>query len=471
MTTTLNQLLTLYTQQQWYAILLAVYQAQGFPVQSWQDGGVEKTRLLAESTALVSLGNYVPAIAGGSLLDYAPNYPGWTGLTAQEIYNLLQNIAQFTLGNVLATNTSPTNYPFTGGSLKINFAASGNNYFSVGSGTIPASGTLTIPVIAENAGASYIEPSNSGSVKLVTSLPGVTITNPAALATSVTHTGSGTGTVTPTGVSTPHSLSIVILSTGQAGVATWSYALDGAAPVNAGAVSSLTNIGGSGINITLANGAINPSFVIGDTYSFNTPGSWITSQGSDAETDLALAARCRLRWPSLSAIPTTGLYQLLARSTPSVGSQVTNVSVVPDPVVNNKINIIVSGPGGVLPGPTITTIQAFISPYARLCDNPVVQSPTTLAITYAGTVTLPASQATAGTVAITTALQNYTAGIATNGTIRLSDFIQVVMDVAGVIDFTGWTINGVAGNLTLGGVGSYVIPAYPPTINFNYVLT
>jgi hypothetical protein len=39
------------------------------------------------------------------------------------------------------------------------------------------------------------------------------------------------------------------------------------------------------------------------------------------------------------------------------------------------------------------------------------------------------------------------------------------MMVAGVVDCSGVTINGVAANLTLGGVGLYVLPAYPPTIN------
>lgn len=476
MTTTLAQLITLSTQEQWYQLLLSNAQAEGFPVQSWQDGGVEKTRLLAMSAGLLSLGNYVPAIAGGSLLDYAPNYPGWTALTAAQIYAITQNPATFTVGVVLATNTATQAYMFTAGNLKVNFAASGRNYFAIGGGTIPAAvgmtpGTLAIPVIAENAGSAYIEPNNSGAVTLVTPLPGVTITNPPTSAfTTVTHGGSGTGTVTPSGTPPlPHSLAINITSTGQAGAATWSYSLDGAAFANAGAVSSLTNIGGTGITVTLANGALNPSFVLGDTYSFSCPGSWITSQGSDVEADLALAARSKNRWASLSDIPTPSLYQLLATSTPSVGSQVTGCFIVPDPLINDKINVIVSGPGGVLPSPTITAIQAFITPRRRGCDNPIVQSPSTLAITYAFTYAVPVSQAAAAAAAIVTALQAYTAAVGVNGTIRIAAVIDIVMNVSGVVDCTGVTINGVAANLTLGGVGLYVLPAYPPTINASAV--
>lgn len=467
--TTLADLLNPQSVSQIFQTLLGVYQAQGFPVTAWQTGGVERTRLMAIATAMSDAsGTFVPAIAGGSLLDYAPNAPGWTALTAEQIYNLTQNLASFTFGNIVATSTAASGYAFTAGQQTIVFGTSGRRYINTGSGTIPAGGSLTIPVIAEFAGSVYVEPSSSAAITLVTPLPGVTLTNPATTYASATgtHGGSGTGVITASGTPVgPHSLTINITSTGQAGVATWSYSLDGAALVNAGAVSTLVNIGGTGITVTLSNGAINPSFPIGDTWGFTTPGSWITSQGSDVETDVATAARCRNRWSSLSEIPTPSLYQLLATSTPSVGSQVTQCTVVPDPTINNKVNVIVSGPGGVLPGPTITAIQAYITPRSRLCDNPIVQSPTTLAVTYAFTYTVPSSQASAAAAAITTGLLNYTAAIPVNGTIRLADIIQIVMDVDGVVDCSSVTINGVGSNLTLGGVGLYVLPSYPPTIN------
>ena len=91
--TTLADVITLKTQEEWFAFLLAQYQLAGFPVQSWQDGGVELTRLLAMSSGLASLGNYLPANAGGTMLDYAPNFPNWTALTSQQLYNILQNPA------------------------------------------------------------------------------------------------------------------------------------------------------------------------------------------------------------------------------------------------------------------------------------------------------------------------------------------------------------------------------------------
>jgi hypothetical protein len=471
--TALADLLVTQSVSQIFNTLLGVYQANGFPVTAWQVGGVERTRLMAIATALADVsGQYIPAIAGGSLLDYSPNYPGWTALTAAQIFELAQNLAGFTFGNIVAANTAASAYPFTAGQLIFVFGTSRRRYICTGSGTIPASGggSLTIPVIADNAGSVYTEPTSSADITLVTPLPGVTLTNPPPTpnyaSPTGTHGGSGTGTITAGGAPVgPHSLVVNITSTGQTGVATFSYSLDGAAFVAAGAVSSLTNVGGTGINITLANGAINPSFVIGDTYSFTTPGSWITSQGSDIETDTALAARCRNRWSSLSAIPTQSLYQLLATSTPSVGSQVTQCFVAPDATINNKINVVVSGPGGVLPGATITAIQAYINPRTRLCDNPVVQSPSTLAVTIAFSYTVPSSLQAAASASITAALQAYMAAVGVNATIRIAAIVELVMEVNGVVDCTGVTINGVAANLTLGSPSTFVLPAYPPTIN------
>lgn len=469
MTATLAQQLTLYTQEQWYAILLAVCQAGGFPVQSWQDGGVEKTRLLAMSAGLVSLGNYLPAIAGGTLLDYAPNYQGWTGLTAQQLYDLAQNLAVFTQGNVLATNVATTPYVFTAGGLKFNFGATGNNYSSIGSGTIPASGTLVIPVIAASPGGSFADPSNSGAIKLVTSLPGVTITNPAGNYSPITHVGSGTGTLTLGGSPVGnHSLSVSVTATSAGNPATVSYSLDSAPAVALGSVSSVTNLAGIGINITFVAG-IGTSWAQGDTYQFSTPGSWITQQGNDQEADTALAQRCRNRWSSLSDVPTMGYYQLLVTSEPTYGSQVTQAIVIPDGVINNKINVVVAGSGGVLPSLAITGLQTFITPRARGCDNPVVQSPTSLNVTFAGTVTCSANLLASVQTAVQAAMTQLASAAGINGTIKISSIIQGARD-AGATDATGITINGVASNLTLGSSSSFVVASLQ-ALAFTYVTT
>jgi hypothetical protein len=482
MTMTLSDLLQQLTPQQSFQLLLAYYQASGFPTTAWEQGGPDVARNQAFAQALSDVvTGYIPPIAGGSLLDYAPNYPGWTELTSQQIYNITKNQATFTQGQILATNMSGTSYAFSPSSQLIaSFQASGNRYLSQGSGTIPNGGALLIPFQAEFPGSSYADPSNSAGLKLTTPLPGVTLTNPSTNYSAVTHVGSGTGTITLSG--TPvgsHSIILLITATSAGVPASLSYQLDGGIAVPIGVVSSVTNLAGLGINITLSNGASGTSWVNTDTYSFSTPAPWITSQGADIETDQALANRDRARWSSLSAIPTTNLYTLLAKSTPGVGAQVTLCLVQPDATVNNKINIIVSGPGGVLPPATITLIQNFVLPFARGCDNPIVASPTTTPITIAATIYGAASQAAAIDAATRTNYNNYVASIATNGTLKLSDLEVLVKPnpltsaggVSGVTDIQGLTINGVAANLTLGSPSTFVLPAYPPTLNLSYVLS
>lgn len=474
-TPTLATLLTTATQQQAFQALLQIYQAAGFPTTTWQAGDIDLTRMQAFATAIQAyVTNYLPAIAGGTLLDYAPNYPGWTALTAQQIYSLSQNPATYTQGTMTATNTATVPYAFTAGQLTAICNTTGNRYLNTGSGTIPAqvasvAGVLTgIAFQSENPGGSYTDVSNLGNITLVTPLAGVTMSNPAGAYSGggiPTHVGIGTGVVTPGGVPAGnHSVTLTVTATSTSLPVALSYTLDGGSATSLGLVSSITNLAGLGINIALTNGASAASWVINDTYAFSAPGSWVTSQGASLETDIALANRCRNRFPSLSAVPGIGLYQLLATSTPVVGSQVTQCVVITDALINNKVNIVVSGPAGVLPPATIAAIQAYINPRVPITDYPVVQSPTTLVITIAGTVTIAYAQLAGAQSAITVALNNYVAGVGINGTIRVSAIVELVMLVAGVVDVTGITVNGAASNLTLGGVGSYVLPFYPPVI-------
>lgn len=483
---TLAQLLQSLTFDQNLATLIAYYQKVGFPTSSWQDFDTDLTRSQAFATAITdAVTNQVPAIAGGSLLDYAPNYPGWTALTAAQIFSLSQLEATYTVGNVLATNSSGAAYTFSDSNpLIIAFEASGNRYRSVGSGTIPASGTLTIQVKAEFAGASYVDPSNSGDISIVTpSMPGVAITNPSTAFTDVTHTGSGLGTVVPSGSpALAHSVLVTVLATSTNGPPNISYSIDAGTPVSTTA-ASLTNIGGTGIDLAFNDGAGGVSWVENDTYEFTTPASWITSQGADAQTDLSLADDCRNRWATVRIVdsgatdtedrlapPTMGFYELLAKRTPTIGAQVTQVFVVPDATINNKVNIIVAGPGGVLPAATITAIQDWITPWARGCDIPVVQSPTTTPVTIALSATAFVSQLAAASAAAQTALLDYIASIPVNGTVELGEIITIVRSTAGVakINVASVLINGVAADLVLGSSSTYVLPRYPPTLNITW---
>lgn len=484
MALTLAELLAPQSPEQLFARLLGFYQANGFPTQSWQTGGVERTRLMAISTVLSDIStNYIPTIASGGLLDYAEqlSIPDWLQLLASNNFNVDFNPAGFAIGTIKLSTVASGAGPYTinDGDLIAVFAASGNRYICNGNGaqTLSAGGTLPLLFVSEFAGAKYnTDPSSSGAISLVTSLPGVVLTNVATTFTSVSHVGSGTGAVTPTGTPNfPHQIIVQINSTvgGTAATCLWSYSADGSAFTTPSAATSKVAVStdNGGITITLTNGGSGVSFVANDSYLFNSPGSWLSQQGNDIESNASLAGRCRSRWSTLSPIATNDFYQLLAKSTPTVGAQVTQVITLTDTVINNKINIVVAGPTGALPPATVAAIQDYINPRVQLDDFPVVQSPTTLPITIAATVTLQASQQTAAVASIITALENYVAEIGINGTLRVNAVVDLIMNVQGVIDvlYGSATINTFAANLPLGSPVSFVVPAANPTITLSVI--
>ena len=466
--TTLADLITVQTPQTISGYMLGYLASVGFPVQSWQPGGAERTRIMAFATATADIsGNYIPQAAAGGFLDYA-SLP-WLQLTAAELYNLVYNPATQTVGTVAITPVAGAGpYTYSPGQLIAVFAASGRRYINTGSGTIAAGpATTNVTFAAELTGSAYNDSSNANPnagalITLATPLPGVTLNNPAGTFSPVSVLGSGTGSMTAGGTSLyPHQVIARADTTGAAAVFSWSYSLDGAPFVSYG-IGNAVNLGGTGINLTFTDGATPASFVAGMTLSVQSPGSWITSQGTDVESAVLLAQRCRNRWASLSTIPTNGLYQLLATSTPVVGGQVTQIVVQPDAFINNQVNIIVAGPAGVLPVATVAAIQAYISPRVPITDKPVVLSPSTLLVTIGGLVTVSASQRASAVAAIQVALTNYVAATNINGTLRIAAIIDAVMNVTGVVDVSGVTINGAAVNLVLGSATSFVLPLIQP---------
>ena len=466
--TQLADLLVVQAQDQIFQTMLGVYQGAGFPVQSWQPFGVERTRLMAFSAALADIsGTYIPQAAAGGFLDYAST--NWLRLTAFELYNLAYNAASQTQGNVnvtVAAGAGP--YVYTAGSLIIAFGGTGNRYINVNAGTL-TTGSNVVLFGAEFSGAKYNDASNAGAITLVTpSLPGVTLDNIAGPFSVVSMTGAGTGSITPSGATTSHQVVVRFDTSGNVGEAAWSYSLDGSPYASVGITSSAL-MGSSGILVTLANGAIGVSFVEGDTFTFTSPGTWVTIVGTDDESSTALAQRCRNRWGTLSPIPTNSLYATLVTSTPVYGAQVAQYVISPDSVINNQVNIVVAGPTGALPGSAVAAIQAYVNPRVPITDKPVVVSPSTLAVVIAGSVTVSVSKYAAVVNAITIASNQLVAAVGINGTLRLASIEQAIMN-AGATDVSGLTINGVAANLTLGSSSSFVLPLIQP-LALSYVTT
>ncbi len=307
--------------------------------------------------------------------------------------------------------------------------------------------------------------------QLTTPLPGVSCSNYGPEFSPAVLLGTSTGSVTPsrTVAGTPPtavaSVTIRIDAAGQVnpGTCSWSYSLNGAAFSSAGNV--LSHSVGNGTTVTIANGSINPSFQLGDTFTFTTPGTWITQQGTDAESDANYRLRCKGRWPSLSLVPTNTLYQAWALS---ASTQVKSALVETDGTIVNQVNVTVAGQNGAVAAGVVNAVLAYINQRAPLTDLPTVASVVNTTLPIAATIFYRASSSQANLLtAVTAALQGYIAsvgvGIASGTTKVLFDQVLAAMLtgaysgqattnpllIAGITNITGLLLNGAGTDFTV----------------------
>lgn len=449
---TLAQLLQTPTQDQIYQRALGLLGGIGFQITDWLSGGPYKTLLNLDADSLFEFcAKLLPDIVAGGLIDLAPDN-GWLDLLGYYFYQLPRNEATVTTRTILLTcSASAGPYTIAVGQLWFS-GASGNRYTNTTGGVLASGGTLSITVQSESvnnsaAGVNYVDGPNT-ITHMITPLPGVTCNNPAPVFSPVTLSGTSTGVVTPSGGAPVASSWVVRIDTaGQTGVASWSYSRDGADWVSAGAVNTLANIGGSGVTITLTNGASNPSFLLGDRFSFTAPGTDVIQQGADREGADNYRSRCKARWPSLSAIPTASVYELWART---ASASVTRVLVRTfTGTAAGQVDIYVAGLNGALPAPTVALIQDYITQRQPLTDLPIVRSPTNRAILIGATVYVKAAYLAAAQAQAQQLLANYItgSGVAINGLVLWAQIMELLMTPAGVTNVPRTLLTiGVGGN-------------------------
>jgi len=397
---TLAQLLAAESQSQIKARLLATLNKPGFPITDWENGAVMRTDV--EMIALVYrdlVGNLLPQLAAGGFLDEAEG--DWLTLHAEQIYDLERTAATHTIQQVRLT-VEAGNGPYTiaAGDLIVR-SRSGRRYSNSTGGTLDEGvddGTLDLefqsesPQDSSTVETNYIDPANT-ITELITPLPGVTCNNPARDFSDVTQVGNSTGTVTPTrtvGGSAVEAVSVkvTITKSGQvtAGQATYELDGDGNQVSLGGVIPATFDIPDTNIRLTFANGAVNPSFFIGDTFTFASPGSPVLEQGRDAESDNELRGRCRARWPALSDNETEDKYILWAKA---ASIQVTKVTVRPSDVIAGRVNVTIAGQVNPLGGGVVAAVQAYINDRVSVTDFGLVQAAGGVDVSVVGQVTVP----------------------------------------------------------------------------------
>jgi hypothetical protein len=466
-------------------------------VTDWKEGGVYRGMAYVVAKLRVEFRKVIAAIAAGGLPDYAfglvdPPFgldaTGWCDLVGEQFYGEPRIGATNTRRRITLTNATAIPYgPLVAGSLTVVFPATGNRYILDETITIPGSGAVLALFRSEfltdsQNGIQYNDPSGSSIVLVTSSYPGVTATNPAPTFSSVSQSGSGIGSVTPSGAPTgSHSVAVRIDSTGNAGAAQWSTLLDnGTWTPQTG--SSATNLGGFGINITLANNGGNPAFAAGAIYYFSTPGSDITQVGRDQETPQEYGARCKAKIPLIAiqlddvgnavpVSPTPSGYVLLARK----ASTQVKIAFVTVGTVNNEVRIYIAGQGALLDASVIAAVQSWFVSRSMLTDKPVTLSPTTGTVTLGGaTVTVQQAFKASAQQSINRALALYFGGVDLGRPISVNPRIDheyisaLITTTPGVTNFTdtALTINGLAQDLQLPiVVGGYEIASWTQDIS------
>lgn len=446
-TYTFSQLITAQTVSDLFDALIAKLQADDFPTTDWLEGGPERTFL--EMYAQVFYDNFSAtqvSVAEGGLVDFATG--NWLSLLAEQAYSLLRDVATATVGNCTFTDGAATGpHNISAGQFWVE-SSSGYKFTNTSAFVIPGGGSISAAVQAEAVGSAY-NVAGSSITTLLTPIPGVTVNNPNPTASTPVLDGTSSGTVTAS-AGNVGSYRILISLAGQVGVAQYDISNDGG--VTWYAINQVTAAptapDAQNVVLTFVNGAGVPSFILNDTFDFVIPGTWITTQGTDDETDATLVTRCKARWPALGDVPTADVYVLWALD---ASTQVTRAIATTNPATAATVNVTIAGPAGALTAAVVGIVQDYIDVRAPSTDLPVVASASATAVTLAGaTVTVEAAYLTTAQAAAQAAVEAYVASIPIAGTIYYSQFIEDIMSPAGVVAVNGLTLNGGAVDVALG---------------------
>src|ERR1700737_4153275 len=198
---------------------------------------------------------------------------------------------------------------------------------------------------------------------------------------------------------------------------------------------------GNGTITTIAGGTLP-----GVTVNNPDPGSgtWITSQGADAETGAALMLRCQQRWPALGTSATASTYDLWAKSAEVAASHsatITKTLVIVDPTTAGQVDIYLAGASGAVGGPAVTDAQNYINARVTLTATTLIQAATNVVLTLAGTVNYFAAKTTLGAVhaAVSPAMTNLflSLGIGSDaGAVNVKVFYAELLAVVGAASET-----------------------------------
>lgn len=173
-TFTLDELTTPLTRQEIQKSIYDVLGLLGVNTTGWKSGAVVRTMIVASSVVLAAFSELQSAIARGGFLALAEGQ--WLTLVARYVFGVERIGATFASGTITLINSGGGVYSFDPDDLIFGNEITGKTYRNVGSVSLGASSTITIPIQATEAGS----PSTSGPEEIrvmVTTVLGVTCNN------------------------------------------------------------------------------------------------------------------------------------------------------------------------------------------------------------------------------------------------------------------------------------------------------
>ncbi len=165
-------------------------------------------------------------------------------------------------------------------------------------------------------------------------------------------------------------------------------------------------------------------------------GTWVTTAGSDDESNDSLKLRCINQWATLGVGLPAPNYDTWAKA---ADASVTRTFARVSPTVAGQVDLFIAGAAGAVGAPVIAAVQTYVDPRVALTNTCLTASVTNFAQTITATVYCYEAflaTATAQVTAALTALLNVKKGI--GATLYLSEIYDTIQTVLGVhhVDLT-----------------------------------
>lgn len=146
-----KDLITPVTRDEAKASIYAAMTALGLKTTAWEAGAVTRTIVTACALMFSALSQLQADIARSGFLDYAQG--SWLKLVARFVYNVEPFAATFATGEITLTNTGGGLFEVDPGDLIVANAVTGKTYRNVSAFVLSPSATITVEVVALEAGS------------------------------------------------------------------------------------------------------------------------------------------------------------------------------------------------------------------------------------------------------------------------------------------------------------------------------